>query len=43
LGWQPFEKLASGLEKTVRWYLENRAWSKAITEKKYGRERLGQL
>ena len=43
LGWQPFEKLASGLEKTVRWYLENRAWCQAITEKKYGRERLGQL
>jgi dTDP-glucose 4,6-dehydratase len=43
LGWQPSEKLASGLEKTVRWYLENRAWCQAITEKKYGRERLGQL
>jgi dTDP-glucose 4,6-dehydratase len=43
LGWEPSEKLASGLEKTVRWYLENRAWCQAITEKKYGRERLGQL
>jgi len=43
LGWQPAETLAGGLEKTIRWYLENRAWSQAITEKKYGRERLGQL
>ena len=43
LGWQPSEKLAGGLEKTVHWYLENRAWCQAITEKKYGRERLGQL
>ena len=43
LGWQPTETLASGLTKTVRWYLENRAWSQAITEKKYARERLGQL
>ncbi|HEX4140451.1 MAG TPA: dTDP-glucose 4,6-dehydratase, partial [Candidatus Methylacidiphilales bacterium] len=43
LGWQPSEELASGLEKTVRWYLENHAWCQAITGKKYGRERLGQL
>ena len=43
LGWEPSEKLASGLEKTVRWYLGNRGWCQAITEKKYGRERLGQL
>jgi dTDP-glucose 4,6-dehydratase len=27
LGWRPRESFASGLEKTVRWYLENRAWS----------------
>jgi dTDP-glucose 4,6-dehydratase len=43
LGWRPVESLASGLEKTVRWYVDNRAWSEAITEKKYARERLGQL
>jgi dTDP-glucose 4,6-dehydratase len=43
LGWHPSETLQSGLEKTVRWYLDNRAWSQAITEKKYARERLGQL
>ncbi len=43
LGWKPSEKLAGGLEKTIRCYLENRPWCQAITEKKYGRERLGQL
>jgi dTDP-glucose 4,6-dehydratase len=43
LGWRPSETLSSGLEKTVRWYLDNRAWSEAITKKKYARERLGQL
>jgi dTDP-glucose 4,6-dehydratase len=41
LGWSPRESLATGLEKTVRWYLENPGWSRAITERKYGRERLG--
>jgi dTDP-glucose 4,6-dehydratase len=28
LGWRPQETLATGLEKTVRWYLENRSWSR---------------
>ena len=41
LGWQPREKLAAGLEKTVRWYLDNRSWCQAITETKYQRTRLG--
>jgi dTDP-glucose 4,6-dehydratase len=27
LGWKPRESFASGLAKTVRWYLENRAWA----------------
>ena len=26
LDWQPLESFDSGLEKTVRWYLENPAW-----------------
>lgn len=26
LGWEPQETFASGLEKTVQWYLANRAW-----------------
>jgi dTDP-glucose 4,6-dehydratase len=27
LGWQPKESFESGLMKTVRWYLDNRAWT----------------
>ena len=29
LGWQPRESFDSGLAKTVRWYVENRAWAAA--------------
>jgi dTDP-glucose 4,6-dehydratase len=29
LGWRPRESFESGLEKTVRWYVENRAWAVA--------------
>jgi dTDP-glucose 4,6-dehydratase len=41
LGWQPSETLATGLEKTVQWYLQNPKWSQAISEKTYARTRLG--
>ena len=41
LGWQPEENFATGLEKTVRWYLENDWWWRPIREKKYAGERLG--
>lgn len=42
LGWKPQETLASGLAKTVRWYLENRPWCEAVlTSARYRRERLG--
>ncbi|HTB80498.1 MAG TPA: dTDP-glucose 4,6-dehydratase [Opitutaceae bacterium] len=41
LGWQPRENFATGLEKTVDWYLAHRAWCDDITKKRYGRERLG--
>lgn len=30
LGWQPVESFATGLEKTVRWYLENTAWTEQV-------------
>lgn len=43
LGWHPRESFASGLEKTVRWYLDHRDWCDAITSGRYQRERLGQL
>ncbi len=41
LGWCPRESFATGLEKTVDWYLAHRAWCDDITEKRYARERLG--
>ena len=41
LGWAPRESFATGIEKTVDWYLRNRAWAAEITAKKYSRERLG--
>lgn len=41
LGWQPAESFASGLRKTVRWYLDNRAWCQGVQDGSYRRERLG--
>ena len=41
LGWAPRETFATGLEKTVDWYLAHRDWCRAITEGKYARQRLG--
>ncbi|MEY4940958.1 MAG: hypothetical protein RIQ93_2693 [Verrucomicrobiota bacterium] len=41
LGWAPRESFATGIEKTVEWYLANRGWAADITNKKYARERLG--
>ena len=41
LGWKPQESFATGIEKTVDWYLQHRGWAAEITAKKYSRERLG--
>ena len=41
LGWEPREDFDSGLELTVRWYLENDWWWRPIREGKYSGERLG--
>ncbi len=41
LGWSPQESFATGLARTVDWYLQNRDWAADITAKKYARERLG--
>jgi dTDP-glucose 4,6-dehydratase len=41
LGWKPLESFESGMEKTIRWYLENRAWWEAIQSGEYQGERLG--
>ncbi len=41
LGWSPRETLATGLGRTLDWYLANRAWCDAITQGTYQRDRLG--
>ena len=41
LGWAPRENFATGIAKTVDWYLAHRSWCSDITSKKYARERLG--
>jgi len=33
LGWAPRETFASGIRKTVRWYLDNQAWSDAVARR----------
>jgi dTDP-glucose 4,6-dehydratase len=35
LGWQPHETFASGLRKTVRWYLDNLEWVEHVTSGSY--------
>jgi dTDP-glucose 4,6-dehydratase len=41
LGWAPRESFATGLGKTVDWYLAHRDWCRDITDQRYARERLG--
>ena len=41
LGWSAQEIFETGLEKTVRWYLENRDWCERALQGRYGGERLG--
>ena len=42
LGWRPRESFESGLEKTVRWYLDNRRWWQRVLDGSYRLDRLGQ-
>jgi dTDP-glucose 4,6-dehydratase len=35
LGWAPCESFASGLARTVRWYLDNEGWLAAVTSREY--------
>jgi dTDP-glucose 4,6-dehydratase len=35
LGWSAAETFDSGLRKTVRWYLENEAWTDEVTSGAY--------
>jgi dTDP-glucose 4,6-dehydratase len=41
LGWKPSESFASGLRKTVTWYLENRDWWERVLDGRYRLQRLG--
>ncbi|MFC4172954.1 dTDP-glucose 4,6-dehydratase [Microvirga sp. GCM10011540] len=41
LGWRPAETFESGLRKTVRWYLDNRAWWERVRSGVYQGQRLG--
>lgn len=41
LGWTPQETFATGLRKTVLWYLENQAWWQRVRDGSYRGERLG--
>jgi dTDP-glucose 4,6-dehydratase len=41
LGWAPQESFQSGIAKTVRWYLDNRAWWSELLDRRYDTQRLG--
>lgn len=41
LAWRPDETGNSGLEKTVRWYLDNEAWWRSVKAERYDGGRLG--
>ncbi|WP_339469303.1 dTDP-glucose 4,6-dehydratase [Pseudomonas capeferrum] len=41
LGWVPQETFASGLRKTVQWYLDNLQWCRHVQDGSYQGERLG--
>ena len=43
LGWAPRENFASGLRRTVQWYLDNEDWIRKIEDGSYRGERLGTL
>lgn len=41
LGWRPQESFETGMRKTVRWYLENRAWWEPLMTGSFDGSRLG--
>ncbi len=41
LGWEPEISFDQGIERTVRWYLENREWWQDILDRRYDTGRLG--
>jgi dTDP-glucose 4,6-dehydratase len=42
LGWQPSLTVDEGLEKTVRWYLDNKSWWQPLLQRRGVGQRLGQ-
>jgi len=43
LGWTPNETFESGIEQTVKWYLENSEWCQHVQDGSYQRQRLGDV
>ncbi|AQP99432.1 dTDP-glucose 4,6-dehydratase [Pseudoalteromonas aliena] len=43
LNWKPVETFATGLRKTVEWYLDNQKWCQNVQDGSYQRERLGEI
>jgi dTDP-glucose 4,6-dehydratase len=41
LGWRATDTFDTGLEKTVRWYLDNHSWWQAILDRGYQAKRIG--
>lgn len=41
LGWRARETFESGIEHTVRWYLDNESWWRPLRDEVYGGERFG--
>jgi dTDP-glucose 4,6-dehydratase len=41
LGWEAQENFETGIEKTVRWYIDNETWWRAILARGYKAERVG--
>lgn len=41
LGWRPRENFETGIDRTIRWYLDNEAWWRPIQSGAYAGERLG--
>jgi len=43
LNWMPDETFATGIKKTIQWYLDNNIWCGHVQDGSYKRERLGVL
>ena len=41
LNWTPKENIITGIDKTIRWYLDNEPWWKLIQDNTYQQDRLG--